>query len=148
MIWPSSGWRDIFETFRYQYAHKMFCMHFIISATTTLYGLVWGDCTSHHYDANYNPLPQDGDIQYFMVHELYYTGGRDDVHVRKKVILTVEGIAEVLKHYHSNPMGGHSGVNATLGKVSALHHWNGMKEDIQEYVSYSLKSNFDEDIGV
>ena len=104
MIWPSSGWRDIFETFRYQYAHKMFCMHFIISATTTLYGLVWGDCTSHHYDANYNPLPQDGDIQYFMVHELYYTGGRDDV--RKKVILTVEGIAEVLKHYHSNPMGG------------------------------------------
>ena len=83
---------------------------------------------------------------FILGNELYYTGGRDDV--RKKVILTVEGIAEVLKHYHSNPMGGHSGVNATLGKVSALHHWNGMKEDIQEYVSYSLKSNFDEDIGV
>ena len=41
-------------------------------------------------------------------------------------------------------MGGHSGINATLSKVSTLYHWNGMKEDIQEYVSnVSLKSNYD-----
>ena len=35
-------------------------------------------------------------------------------------------------------MGGHSGVNATLFKVSSHYHWNGMKEDIQEYVSFRL----------
>ena len=48
-------------------------------------------------------------------------------------------VSEVLQEYHSNPMGGHSGVNATLGKVSTLYYWNRMKEDIQEYVSYILK---------
>ena len=30
---------------------------------------------------------------------------------------------------------GHSGVNATLNKISAYYCWNGMKEDVQEYVS-------------
>jgi hypothetical protein len=32
-------------------------------------------------------------------------------------------------------MGGHSGVNATLNKISNYYCWNGMKEDVQEYVS-------------
>ena len=74
---------------------------------------------------------------FILGNELYYTGGKADA--RKKVILTVMEVSEVLQEYHSNPMGGHSGVNATLGKVSTLYYWNGMKEDIQEYVSYTLK---------
>jgi hypothetical protein len=64
---------------------------------------------------------------------LYYTGGKETA--RKKVVLTVDEIKEVLHHHHSNAMGGHSGVNATLFKVSSYYYWNGMKEDIQEYVS-------------
>jgi hypothetical protein len=32
-------------------------------------------------------------------------------------------------------MGGHSGINATLSKMSNFYCWNGMKEDVQEYAS-------------
>ena len=65
--------------------------------------------------------------------ELYYTGGKEGA--RKKVILTINETQDILHNYHSNPMGGHSGVNATLNKISNYYCWNGMKEDIQEYVS-------------
>jgi hypothetical protein len=34
--------------------------------------------------------------------------------------------------------GGHSGVNATLNKISNYYCWNGMKEDVQEYVSLDV----------
>ena len=69
--------------------------------------------------------------------ELYHTGSKDGV--RKKVVLTIEEIQDILNHYHSNPMGGHSGVNATLNKISNHYCWNGMKQDVQEYVSSNLK---------
>ena len=52
--------------------------------------------------------------------ELYYTSGG----VRKKVVLTVQEIGEILHHHHSNVMGGHSGVNATLNKISNFYCWN------------------------
>ena len=71
--------------------------------------------------------------------ELYYTGGNDAV--RKRVVLNVKEIGEILKLHHSDAMGGHSGVNATLFKVSNYYHWNGMKEDIQEYVSFISKQS-------
>ena len=66
----------------------------------------------------------------------YYTAGKEDI--KRKVVLSVEEIAEILRHHHSDAMGGHSGINATLNKVSMYYHWNGMKDDIQEYVSSSL----------
>ena len=50
-------------------------------------------------------------------------------------MLTIDEIREILKHHHSEAMGGHRGVNATLQKISNYYCWNGMKEDVQEYVS-------------
>ena len=44
-------------------------------------------------------------------------------------------IQEILHQYHSNPMGRHSGINNTLSKISQYYMWNGMKEDVVEYVS-------------
>ena len=70
---------------------------------------------------------------YFLDNELYYTGGKEGI--RRKVVLTIEEIGEILHHHHSKAMGGHSGVNATLNKISNYYCWNGMKEDVQEYVS-------------
>ena len=49
--------------------------------------------------------------------------------------MSFEEISEILKQYHSNPMGGHSGINNTLAKISQYYLWNGMKEDVIEYVS-------------
>ena len=53
---------------------------------------------------------------------------------RKKVLMSMEDAAVVLKQYHSSPMGGHSGVNGTLAKVSQNYTWNGMRQDIVDYV--------------
>ena len=68
-----------------------------------------------------------------------YTGGKDGAS-KKKVLLTLEEISEVLHHHHSNAMGGHSGVNATLDKIPNYYYWYGMKEDVQEYVSFIMNS--------
>ena len=48
--------------------------------------------------------------------------------------MSFEGISEILKQYHSNPMGGHRWINNTLAKISQYYLWNGMKEDVTEYV--------------
>ena len=53
----------------------------------------------------------------------------------ERLSFTVEEIGEILHYHHSQAMGGHSGVNATLNKISNHYCWNGMKEDVQEYVS-------------
>ena len=58
----------------------------------------------------------------FLAEDLYYTGGKEAARI--KVVLKVE-ISEILRFQHSNAMGGHSGVNATLFKVSSHYHWNG-----------------------
>ena len=55
--------------------------------------------------------------------------------LRKKIVTDVDEISEILYQYHSNPMGGHSGRNNTLAKISQYYLWNGMKEDVVEYVS-------------
>ena len=68
----------------------------------------------------------------FLDVELYYTGGKEGV--KKKAVFTIAEMREVLHYHHSNAMGGHSGVNSTLNKISNYYWWNGMKEDVHEYV--------------
>ena len=65
--------------------------------------------------------------------ELIYVGKKNDV--RRKVVTELTEIQEILHQYHSNPMGGHSGINNTLSKISQFYMWNGMKEDVVDYVS-------------
>ena len=48
----------------------------------------------------------------YLDNELYYKSRK--VGVRRKVVLTMEEINGILKHHHSEAMGGHSGSNATL----------------------------------
>ena len=40
--------------------------------------------------------------------------------VRKKVLLIIEEINDILKHYHSEAMGGHSGFNSTLQTIQII----------------------------
>ena len=65
--------------------------------------------------------------------ELIYIGTKKDL--RKKVVTEISEMSEILNQYHSNPMGGHSGINNTLAKISQYYIWSGMKEDVVEYVS-------------
>lgn len=65
--------------------------------------------------------------------ELIYIGTKKDL--RKKVVTEISEISEILNPYHSKPMGGHSGINNTLAKISQYYIWSGMKEDVVEYVS-------------
>ena len=67
--------------------------------------------------------------------ELIYLGPKHDQ--KKKVLMNLSEVTDVLSFYHSTPVGGHSGVNTTLSKISQNYAWNGMKEDVVEYVSKS-----------
>ena len=67
--------------------------------------------------------------------ELIYVGKKKDLN--KRVVFELEDIKDILNQYHSNPMGGHSGINNTLAKISQYHTWNGMKADVTEYVSHN-----------
>lgn len=66
--------------------------------------------------------------------ELIYVGQKKDL--KKTVVFELEEIKDILRQYHSNPMGGHSGINNTLAKISQYYTWNGMKADVTEYVSH------------
>jgi hypothetical protein len=39
---------------------------------------------------------------------------------------------------HSAPHAGHSGVNATVDKITQRFYWKGVKNDAQAYISYLL----------
>ena len=67
--------------------------------------------------------------------ELIYVGKKKDLN--KRVVFELEDIKDILNQYHSNPMGGHSGINNTLAKISQYYTWNGMKADVTEYVSHN-----------
>ncbi|XP_038053160.1 uncharacterized protein LOC119725702 [Patiria miniata] len=64
---------------------------------------------------------------------LYYTGGKVDI--KKRVVVDMDEVNDIMKHCHSNPAGGHSGINGTLTKISQHYTWNGMKEDVSNFVS-------------
>ncbi len=64
--------------------------------------------------------------------ELYYTGGNSKE--RKKVVLQEDEVEGILRQYHSSAAGGHSGINATLSKISLHYTWNGMKQDVVKFV--------------
>lgn len=41
---------------------------------------------------------------------------------------------KVLREYHSSPIGGHAGITRTMARVVAQFYWQGMKEDIKQFV--------------
>jgi hypothetical protein len=43
-------------------------------------------------------------------------------------------IQQVLKEFHSSPIGGHAGITRTLARIQAQFYWPAMKHDITEYV--------------
>ncbi|MPC69224.1 hypothetical protein E2C01_063442 [Portunus trituberculatus] len=51
---------------------------------------------------------------------------------KKKVVRWFDDLAEIFKLYHVSPVGGHSGWNATSGKISRVYTWKAMVEDIQK----------------
>lgn len=39
-----------------------------------------------------------------------------------------------IKYYHDEPLGGHSGVEATYKRLKSMFYWKGMKKTVKEYV--------------
>ncbi|XP_061665624.1 protein BCCIP homolog isoform X2 [Syngnathoides biaculeatus] len=52
----------------------------------------------------------------------------------KKPVTNEEEVLDIIRRYHGEAFGVHSGINATLAKISHLYTWNGMKEDIKDFV--------------
>jgi hypothetical protein len=43
--------------------------------------------------------------------------------------------ASLLQEFHSSPAGGHSGIQATLARLSASFYWPGMHKDVKQFVN-------------
>lgn len=41
---------------------------------------------------------------------------------------------KLIEAFHASPIGGHSGIQATYQRVKKLFHWNGIKQDVQNFV--------------
>lgn len=44
-------------------------------------------------------------------------------------------IPSLLEEFHASPLGGHSGIKATLARLSANFYWPGMLADVKKYVN-------------
>ncbi|KAK3895879.1 hypothetical protein Pcinc_000489 [Petrolisthes cinctipes] len=53
---------------------------------------------------------------------------------RRKVLRNFNDLPIIFNLYHSSPVGGHSGWNATYEKISKVYYWRNMTQDIQHYV--------------
>ena len=51
----------------------------------------------------------------------------------RKVLNKKEAV-EIMYAYHQHPLGGHMAYNNTLHKIAARYYWNGMAQEILEYV--------------
>ena len=79
-------------------------------------------------------------MTFFSILELMYVGCNHDQ--QTGVLMSQDEVTEFLNVYHSTPVGGHSGFNTTLGKLSQRYTWSGMKEEDVEYVSKSWSVAF------
>lgn len=43
-------------------------------------------------------------------------------------------IPSILEEFHSSPVGGHSGIKATLARLSTLFYWPGMHADVKDFI--------------
>ena len=44
-------------------------------------------------------------------------------------------IPSLLEEYHSSPLGGHSGIKATISRLSAVFYWPGMYADVKHFIN-------------
>ncbi|GKB95903.1 transposon ty3-I gag-pol polyprotein [Tanacetum coccineum] len=45
---------------------------------------------------------------------------------------------ELLKYYHDEPLGGHSGVEASYKRLKVVFYWKGMKRSVREHTDISM----------
>ena len=55
--------------------------------------------------------------------------------IRQKVITKEKDKDKILWQVHYAPHAGHSGVNATVDKITQRYYWKGVKGDVKSYVS-------------
>ena len=55
--------------------------------------------------------------------------------LRLKVVTSNKELNDILWNFHSAPFAGHSGINATINKISQRYYWKGIKDTVKDYVS-------------
>ncbi|GJW00940.1 putative mitochondrial protein [Tanacetum coccineum] len=55
-------------------------------------------------------------------------------------------MAELLKYYRNEPLGGHSGVEATYKRLKSVFYWRGMKRSVKEHVRTDISIDFIESL--
>lgn len=58
------------------------------------------------------------------------------LHFQGRVVIpTTQMQQELLTEFHSSPIGGHSGIQATLARLKACFYWQGMYSDTKQFVA-------------
>ena len=61
-----------------------------------------------------------------------------NTNIRQRIVTDRNERQKILWQMHSAPHAGHSGVNATVDKITQRFYWKGVKNDAQAYISYLL----------
>jgi len=59
------------------------------------------------------------------------------LYFKDRIFILIEAglTLDLLCEFHSSPSGGHSGIQATLARLSTTFYWNGMHRDVKNYVN-------------
>ncbi|GAU11620.1 hypothetical protein TSUD_346120 [Trifolium subterraneum] len=70
----------------------------------------------------------------------HYTVRDGLLYWKHRIVIPVDDalLQQVLKEFHSSPIGGHAGMTRTLARIQAQFYWPNMKQDIVQYVQNCL----------
>ena len=65
-----------------------------------------------------------------------YTWQRDQLRRKGKLVVGSDSAlrTELLQHFHTSAVGGHSGVEATMKRISSVVYWKGLKKSVKQFV--------------
>ena len=66
---------------------------------------------------------------------MYYISSKNEMEVRKKVVVGAEEADQIFFDFHDSAHGGHCGTQKTKYSVTARFYWPGMGVDLDKWVN-------------
>ena len=66
---------------------------------------------------------------------MYYVSSKNDMEVRRKVVVGEEEANKIFLDFHDSAHGGHCGTQKTKYAVTARFYWPGMGVDLDKWVN-------------
>jgi hypothetical protein len=87
--------------------------------------LIWKLLLEYEYEIKYKPGKQNTNADSLSRYPVLAIGAKDLTQGRK---------TKIIKEMHSDPIGGHQGINRTVNRIRLYTSWPSMKEDVTDYI--------------